>query len=85
MFGNLYRAFLKRFVLSDPSTCQHKWMVYGTAWNQGCLELYCAKCTTTGAVLEPEQDEWNRAYGASHNPYEWTDPSRVTIGTGQLL
>ncbi len=85
MFGNLYRSLLKRFVLKDPATCEHKWMVYGTAFNQGCLELYCSRCASTGAVMQPTQEEWGQAFGAHDDPYEWSDQSRVTIGNGQLL
>ena len=73
------------FAMIDPATCDHAWIVYSTASAQVCLELNCEKCAATGAVNDPIEEEWARAFDAPSNPYPWVDHPRVTVGMGRML
>lgn len=76
---------LKKFILENPTTCAHEWMIYSTALNQHCLELHCNKCAVVGSVFNPTEEEWKKAFHAPDNPYRWHDNQRVTVGTYQML
>jgi len=82
---NIWKKFLVKYILEDPSTCEHEWMVYSTAINQGCLELQCTKCALVGSVNDPTEDEWERAYYADEGPYPWKEIDRVEVGTYQMI
>jgi hypothetical protein len=85
VLSKLLTQFVKRFVLDDPATCSHEWVVYSTATRQVCLELHCRRCALTGAVMDPTEEEWAKAFHAPSKPYWWTQPERVIPGSGQII
>ena len=72
-------------MLEDPATCDHEWMVYSTVLNEGWLELHCDKCALVGTVIDPSKEEWQQAFSAPSEPYQWHDNSRVKLGTFQMI
>ena len=59
--------------------CDHEWVVFSTAINDGCLMVQCVNCGSHGSVDDPSADEWNAAFYAPSNPYRWMDYERVNI------
>ena len=60
-------------------TCQHSWVVFSTALEEGWLMVQCTKCGLHGTVDDPTMEEWSRAFHAPATPYPWTDESRITL------
>lgn len=60
-------------------TCDHQWAVYSTALQNVRLLVKCVKCGSFGSIDDPSRDEWDRAFHAPSNPYDWYDNQRVTI------
>ena len=60
-------------------TCQHSWVVFSTALEEGWLMVQCTKCGLHGTVDDPTMEEWSRAYHAPSAPYPWTEESRITL------
>lgn len=59
--------------------CSHRWFVYSTGISLGCIMVKCAKCPAEGLVYGWTIKEWQKAYDAPSNPYEWFDNDRVTV------
>lgn len=57
----------------------HKWNVFSTCLNTVELMVQCSDCRAFGVVPEPTQQEWSDAFTAPSNPYEWTEPERVSV------
>ena len=52
-------------------SCPHSWNVVSTAVATGQLVLECSFCNVVGTVDDPSLEEWERAFGAPSEPYEW--------------
>ena len=65
----------------DPETCVHEWYVFSTAVSDVSLCLECYKCGSYGAVLDPTETEWEKAYYAPKKSYRWRDNKRVKPGS----
>jgi len=57
--------------------CEHRWFVYSTALSDRILLLECATCDMKGSVVEPTDEEWEKASG--FGPYLWSDVERVKV------
>ncbi len=64
---------------SESSACEHEWVVFSTALEEGCLMLQCVKCGAMGSVDDPSKEEWSEAYHAPASPYRWQDAARVRV------
>jgi len=64
---------------NSAEECDHEWVVFSTALNEGCLMVQCVICGAHGSVDDPAADEWNEAFYAPSNPYRWMDYERVNI------
>jgi hypothetical protein len=58
--------------------CEHEWVVFSTAMEEGWLMVQCVRCIAHGTVDDQTPEEWDRAYTAPSKPYRWLDGARVT-------
>ena len=65
--------------MNKKSIPKHEWWVYSTALTEGWLMLSCRLTEKTGTVRDPNLNEWQTAFYAPSNPYQWYDESRVVI------
>ncbi len=63
----------------EMNSCCHEWAVFSTALQQGWLMLQCTICGSHGAVEDPSETEWAKAFYAPTHPYVWEDGSRVVV------
>ena len=62
----------------DPyAPCDHHWEVVGTVLSEVSLQTHCKRCALYGSVPNPSEEEWDRAFHAPDNPYDWDEPERV--------
>jgi hypothetical protein len=59
--------------------CNHNWVVFSTALEEGWLMVQCLTCAAGGTVDDPSAAEWRAAFHAPSRPYRWTYPARVTL------
>jgi hypothetical protein len=85
LFRKIWRYILIKYLLEDPETCEHEWVVYSTCLQDSSLDVQCNKCAILGSVPNPSKEEWSKAYDAPSNPYPWTENERVKVGTVRLI
>lgn len=76
MIANLDTPHIK---LSPPFPSSYNWWVFSTALSEGWLMLCCQNTGKTGTVRDPSEEEWDRAFFAPSQPYQWLDNSRVIV------
>ncbi|MCD0459568.1 hypothetical protein [Roseiconus lacunae] len=59
--------------------CNHEWVVFSTAIDDGCLMVQCVNCGAHGSVDDPSPEEWSEAFHAPTHPYLWTEKRRVNV------
>ncbi len=65
----------------EQPTCkphQHNWHVFGAHPEKRQLVVVCMTCGEGGAVTDPTDDEWAKAFPVDAEPFPWNDDSRVT-------
>lgn len=65
--------------IEQEDACDHEWVVFSTAINDGCLMVQCVNCGAHGSVDDPTEEEWSEAFYAPSHPYRWMDDERVNI------
>jgi len=59
----------------------HRWIVFSTLLDKVWLLVMC-ECGDVGAVKDPTDEEWMKAYHAPSSPYPWLEPDRVDVLEG---
>ena len=63
------------------NTCEHLWMVYGTAISPPTILVICDFCKKRGIVLDFSVYEWSDAYYAPQKSYRFINKNNVIILT----
>ena len=77
LFLGVVLKVLPDFEPKDPKRCKHKWLVDSVDYQSISLLLVCYNCNSNGVVNDPDEQEWEDAYGVSMKSYNWHDNQRA--------
>lgn len=63
--------------ITNEDQHEHEWVVFSTDITNAYLMVQCVDCGELGLVKDPSEQEWQTAFHAPGNPYQWRQHERV--------